>query len=79
MPERDPTGDEISTLLRQPMPPDVEQFARILLYDYRDKALEAARSKADRQRREELVAEARRRLRDKLRNLLALAKETDRM
>src|SRR5438105_1094872 len=79
MTEHEPIGDEIQELLQQPLPAVVAEFARIHLYSYRREALSAARSNALRQRREQLVAEARLRLRDKLRNLLAWAKRTGRM
>ena len=79
MSEKSPTFDEIMAMLRQPMPDDIRQFACIHLYSYRDEAMHAARSDAPRERREALVAEARRRLRDKLRRLLAWAKERGRI
>jgi hypothetical protein len=79
MPDQDRIGEEIHELLRQPTPPLVQEFARIHLYQYREEALEAARSDVDREQREERVAELRVRLRDRLRSLFAWAKETGRM
>jgi hypothetical protein len=79
MPDHDPIGEEIQELLRQPMPPLVQEFARIHLCQYREEALAAARSWTERQEREAVVAELRVRLRDKLRSLFAWAKETGRM
>jgi hypothetical protein len=79
VPDRDPVSDDIQELLRQPMPPEVEEFARIHLDDYRTEALAAARAALDRAARKALVAAARWKLRDKLRSLLTWAKDTGRM
>jgi hypothetical protein len=78
-PQDEPVGAEIQDLLRQPMPDDVQQFAWIHLCTYRDEAMAAVGAGADRRQREDLVAAARRRLRDRLRSLFAWAKDAGKL
>jgi hypothetical protein len=79
MPESDPVHDEINGILRQSLPPIVKEFASVHLYRYRDDALVAARTPGSTAEREEAVAALRVNLRDKLRRLLAWAKQSGRM
>jgi hypothetical protein len=79
MSESDPVNDDIHRILSQPLPPIVNEFAAVHLYQYRDDALTAARAPGDTAQREQAVAELRVVLRDKLLRLLAWARQSGRM
>lgn len=79
MSESDPISDEIHAILSQPLPPLVKEFAAVHLYQYREDALAAARADGETADREQAVAELRLLLRDKLRRLVAWARQSGRM
>jgi hypothetical protein len=70
MHENEPTDPEITGMLEQLQGTEHEQAAWLLLERYRAEALAGARDGADRVAKEELVNQARRRLKDALRELL---------
>ncbi len=76
MPESDSVHDEVHSILSQPLPAIIREFAAVHLYQYRDDALVAARAHGNTAEREQAVAELRVNLRDKLRRLLAWAKQS---
>ncbi len=79
MPKSDPVHNEINRILSQPLPAIIKEFAAVHLYQYRDDALAAARAPGNTAEREQAIAELRVILRDKLRRLLAWARQSGQM